>query len=71
MYRIPPLDDARAMGELVTADSIRRVRGRVQHQVRRSLGITGEARLPCNDPDEAYFEPGSITRQIHSDLPAC
>jgi len=70
MYRIPPLDDARAMGELVTADSIRRVRGRVQHQVRRSLGITGEARLPCNDPDEAYFEPGSITRQIHSDLPA-
>jgi uncharacterized protein (DUF2236 family) len=70
MYRIPPLDDARAMGELVTADSIRRVRGRVQHQVRRSLGITGEARLPCNDPDEAYFEPGSITREIHSDLPA-
>jgi uncharacterized protein (DUF2236 family) len=58
------------MGELVTADSIRRVRGRVQHQVRRSLGITGEARLPCNDPDEAYFDPGSITRQIHSDLPA-
>ena len=70
MYRIPPMDDARAMGELVTADSVRRVRSRVQRQVRRSLGITGEARLPCNDPDEAYFEPGSITRQIHSDLPA-
>ncbi len=70
MYRIPPMDDARAMGELVTADSVRRVRARMQHQVRRSLGITGEARLPCNDPNEAYFEPGSVTRRIHSDLPA-
>jgi uncharacterized protein (DUF2236 family) len=69
MYRIPPMDDARAMGELVTADSIRRVRSHVRHQVRRSLGITGQVRPPCNDPDEAYFEPGSITRQIHSDLP--
>jgi uncharacterized protein (DUF2236 family) len=46
------------------------MRSRVQLRVRRSLGITGEARAPCVDPDEAYFPPGSITRQIHSDLPA-
>jgi uncharacterized protein (DUF2236 family) len=70
MYRIPPMEDARAMGELVTSDSIRRVRGHVQDRVRRSLGITGRARTACDDPDEAYFEPGSVTRQIHSDLPA-
>ncbi len=70
MYRIPPIGDARAMGELVTADSIRRVRGHVQHRVRRSLGIRGGPRIPCDDPQQAYFAPDSITRQIHSDLPA-
>ncbi len=70
MYRLPPIDEARSAGQLATTDSIRRVRNRVQQQVRRSLGISGEARLPCDDPDEAYFAPDSITRQIHSDLPA-
>ena len=70
MYRLPPIDEARATGEMVTAESIRRVRSRVQQQVRRSLGITGETRLPCDDPDEAYFPPGSVTRQVHSDLPS-
>jgi uncharacterized protein (DUF2236 family) len=64
------MDEARATGQLVTAESIRRVRSRVQDQVRRSLGITGEARTSCDDPAEAYFPPGSITRQVHSDLPA-
>jgi len=70
VYRLPPIDEARITGQLVTAGSIRRVRSLVQDQVRRSLGITGGARLPCDDPDEAYFAPGSITRQVHSDLPA-
>ena len=68
--RLLPIDDARATGELVTAESIRRVRRHLRRRVRRSFGITGEARPPCNDPDEAYFEPGSITREIHSDLPS-
>jgi uncharacterized protein (DUF2236 family) len=70
MYAIPAMDEARSVGESVAAESIQRVRSRVQHQVRRSLGIRGEARRPCDDPAEAYFEPGCITRQIHSDLPA-
>ena len=70
MVRLLPIDDARATGELVTAESIRRVRRHVRHRVRRSFGITGEARPPCNDADEAYFEPGSITRELHSDLPS-
>ncbi len=70
MYRLPAIDEARLTGELAAAESVRRVRSRVQHQVRRSLGITGEARPPCDDPDQAYFPPDSITREIHSDLPA-
>ena len=70
VYRFPPLDEARATGEMVTAASLQRVRQRVQHQVRRSLGIKGPAGVPCDDPEEAYFPPGSVTRQIHADLPA-
>ena len=70
MYRLPPIDEARATGELVTTESLRRVRTQVRRRVRRSLGITGEVRPACDDPDDAYFPPGSITRQIHSDLPA-
>ena len=70
MYRLPPIDEARTTGELVTTESLRRVRTQVRRRVRRSLGITGEVRPACDDPDDAYFPPGSITRQIHSDLPA-
>jgi uncharacterized protein (DUF2236 family) len=70
MYRFPPIDEARAAGELATTESIRRMRRHVQHRVRRSLGITGEVRPACHDRDEAYFPPGSITRQIHADLPS-
>jgi uncharacterized protein (DUF2236 family) len=70
VYRLPAIDEARLTGELAAAASIRHMRSRVQHQVRRSLGITGEVRPPCDDADQAYFPPGSITREIHSDLPA-
>ena len=44
--------------------------GQVQAQIRRSMGVTERPRQACDDPAEAYFEPGSITRQVHSDLPA-
>ncbi len=69
MYRLPPIDEVRARGELVTTDGIRLVQNHVRAQVRRSLGIGGQPRPPCDDPATAYFEPGSITRQIHADLP--
>ncbi len=70
MYRLPALDEARAAGELVATESIRRMRSTVQYRVRRSLGITGEARPACDDGEQAYFPPGSITRQVHADLPS-
>jgi uncharacterized protein (DUF2236 family) len=70
MVRFPPIHEARSTGEMVTAATIRRVHQHVQRQVRRSLGINGPGGVPCDDPDEAYFPPGSITRQIHADLPA-
>ena len=39
--------------------------------MRRSMGM-GENRPPpaCIDPDEAFFAPGSITRQVNGDLPS-
>jgi uncharacterized protein (DUF2236 family) len=70
MYRLPALDEARATGELVTTESIRRMRSHVQHRVRRSLGIPGKPRPSCDDRDRSYFPPDSITRQIHADLPS-
>jgi uncharacterized protein (DUF2236 family) len=70
MYRLPPIDEVRARGELVTTDGIRLVQTQVRAQIRRSLGIRGQPRPPCDDPASAYFEPGSVTRQIHADLPS-
>jgi uncharacterized protein (DUF2236 family) len=55
----------------VTTEGLERLRGQMQVQIRRSMGMGGEPPPPfCTDPDQAYFEPGSITRQVHGDLPA-
>ncbi len=62
--------EARALGEAVTTQGIERLRLQVQAQLRRSMGITEPPAPACEDPDEAFFAPGSITRQVHGDLPS-
>ncbi len=70
---MPPLvqvAEARAIGEQITTQGMERLRTRMQLQVRRSMGITGDPAPVCTDPTAAYFAPDSITRRIHGDLPA-
>lgn len=62
--------EARALGESVTSEGVERLRLQMQAQVRRSIGITEQAAPACDDPAEAFFEPGSVTRQVHGDLPS-
>ncbi len=58
------------MGRAVTTEGLERLRTHLQREMRRSMGM-GDGPPPiCSDPDDAYFEPGSITRQVHGDLPA-
>ncbi len=59
------------MGRSVTADGLERLRTAVQVQMRRSMGM-GDKPPPaaCTDPVQAFFAPGSITRQVNGDLPA-
>jgi uncharacterized protein (DUF2236 family) len=63
--------EAHAVGRSVTADGLERLRTAVLVQMRRSMGM-GEDRPPpsCVDPAEAFFAPGSITRQVNGDLPS-
>jgi uncharacterized protein (DUF2236 family) len=68
--RMAPLGEARALGESVTTESVDRLRRQLLTQMRRAMGVNGGPRPACEDPAEAYFEPGSITRQVHADLPA-
>lgn len=70
MYQLAQVDEVRALGESVANDGFERLRSQMQGQLRRSLGATGEPRPACDDPAEAFFSPGSVTRQVHSDLPA-
>jgi uncharacterized protein (DUF2236 family) len=62
--------EARSVGQAVTSESVTRLRGQLQAQLRRSIGITEPPRPACDDPDQAFFAPGSIVRTVHSDLPA-
>lgn len=62
--------EARSVGQAVTAEGMTRLRGQLQAQIRRSIGITDPPRPACDDPDEAFFAPGSVVRRVHSDLPA-
>jgi uncharacterized protein (DUF2236 family) len=63
--------EAHAVGRSVTADGLERLRTAVLIQMRRAMGM-GDDRPPpaCADPDEAFFAPGSITRQVNGDLPS-
>jgi len=70
MTPLARVDEVRALGESVATDGFERFRGQMQAQIRRSMGVGDGPRPACDDPDEAYFAPGSTTRQIHSDLPS-
>ena len=70
MNPLTQVGEARAVGESVTTEGMDRLRNQLLSQFRRTMGITGERRSSCDDPTEAYFEPDSITRQIHADPPA-
>ena len=45
------------------------MRAQLREAFRRSLGAKGDPPPACNDPEEAYFPPGCITRQVHGDVP--
>ncbi len=62
--------EARDLGRAVTLEGVELVRGQVRSQLRRSMGMRRVPPPPCDDPAEAYFPPGSVTRQVHGDLPA-
>jgi uncharacterized protein (DUF2236 family) len=69
MDALARLDATRSLGESVTVEGLTRFRIQAQDQLRRALGIPGDRRAACDDPDLAYFEPDSVTRRVHSDLP--
>ena len=62
--------EARDLGRTITLEGVELVRGQVRSQVRRSMGMRRVPPPPCDDPAEAYFPPGSVTRRVHGDLPA-
>jgi uncharacterized protein (DUF2236 family) len=64
------IDEARAAGQTFATEGFERLRSQMQAQMRRSMGVRDKPRPACADPMLAYFDPDSITRQVHSDLPA-
>jgi uncharacterized protein (DUF2236 family) len=70
VYQLGQLDEARAVGQSVANEGVERLRIQMQAQIRRALGADDGPRVACDDPDEAYFDPDSVTRQVHADLPA-
>ncbi len=70
MVLLTSIDEARSLGESVATEGIERLRSQMLALMRRSMGVTQEPGPACQDPELAYFDPGSITRQVHSDLPA-
>jgi uncharacterized protein (DUF2236 family) len=63
------LTAVRDVGRAVTEDGVERVRMQLRDALRRSLGATEEPSPPCRDPELAYFPPGSLTRELHGDVP--
>jgi len=53
----------------VASEVLTRWRGRVNHDIRQSIGLSMNPPPRCNDPDEAYFALDSVARTIHGDLP--
>ncbi len=70
MDLLAQVDATRALGASVASQGIERLRAELQGQIRRNLGAKEAPPPTCDDPAEAYFAPGSMTRQIHADLPA-
>jgi len=46
------------------------VQARLQSQLRSSIGMRGDPPAPCDQPETAYFDPNSVVRAVHSDLPS-
>lgn len=70
MTLVPSIEEARTVGRSVATRQVEQFRTDLQTQLRRSIGATGSPPPPCDDPELAYFTPGSITRQVHGDFPA-
>jgi len=58
------------MGEQFASQEAARLQALAHRRLRRTIGVTEDPPPPCSDPELAFFEPGSITRQIHGDLPS-
>jgi len=62
---------ARDRGDELIGDSVGLIRQHLLLQLRRNLGVGDDAPpAPCDDPQLAYMEPGSLPRIVHADLPA-
>lgn len=70
MDPLAQVEVARTVGASVATEGVERLRSQMQAQIRRSMGVSEAPKPPCDDPEDAYFPPGSITRRIHGDLPA-
>jgi len=64
------LGEARSAGERVVGLPLRWVQSRAHRRIRRSIGVGDDPPPSCDDPALAYFQPGSIVRQLHGDLPS-
>jgi uncharacterized protein (DUF2236 family) len=64
------LTEARAVGERLAGLPLDWLQARTQQRLCRSIGITEEPSPPCDDPELAYFAPGSVVRTLHGDLPS-
>ena len=60
--------EAQRVGAHTTLGATDRLRMTLQAAVRRSIGMTKEPPPACQDPEEAYVDPASIVRVVHSDL---
>ena len=65
-----PVAAARTVGASVVDTGVERLRSQLQAEIRRSMGMSGAPRPAHHDPAGSYFPPGSMTRQVHADLPA-
>lgn|ERR1700722_5121275 len=60
----------RKVSVTVASEVLRRLRRRVNRDIRQSIGLSNDPPMRCNDPDEAYFALDSVARIIHGDLPS-
>jgi uncharacterized protein (DUF2236 family) len=70
MKAIVDMGEARIAGQRVAGEPLAWLQRLAHRRLRRSIGVGEEPTAPCDDPELAYFAPGSVVRQVHADLPS-